>query len=267
MPRPGGRPTARCLATACPPAPRPARAAARRPRVTRRPRAPGHRVRGRLAVGEHEHEPGRSGVAPPSLPIKRRPRGHVGSAAQQIGDPPQTLGSIAEDPLQHGGRAALPSREDRLPTGDLPSGRDSGHDDLRVETAEGSGHDLSRYLAHTRSATGEVGLQLGGPLRPGRPGCLRTPERCMPRAPPGRSTPPPRPAQPRSAADGPSPGNRCSSDVLHSRYRRLSRPRRCRNRFSSGESSSRETGSQRERITGQRSSPLREKHRRAGHKS
>jgi hypothetical protein len=88
------------------------------------------------------------------------PRRRVGRPPQQIGDPAQALGLLAENPLQHRGRALQPSLEDRLAVGDLPPGGNGPHDNLRVEAAEGGSHDLSRHVAHARAPTGEVRLQL-----------------------------------------------------------------------------------------------------------
>jgi hypothetical protein len=44
-----------------------------------------------------------------------------------LGDPIETLGLIAKDPLQHRARGPLPSLQDGLPADDLPPGLDSRH--------------------------------------------------------------------------------------------------------------------------------------------
>ena len=98
--------------------------------------------------------------AQPGVDRAACPRRRVGGPAEQLGDPSQALGLLAEDAPQHRGRAPLAGLEDGLPAGDLPAGRDRRHDHLRVEAAERGGHDLARHLAHARAATGEVGLQL-----------------------------------------------------------------------------------------------------------
>ena len=88
------------------------------------------------------------------------PRCRVGSPPKQVGDPGQAPRLVTEDALQHLGRASFPSVEDGLLAGDLPSHPDCRHNHLRVEASERGSDDLPNHLTHTRTPTGEVGLQL-----------------------------------------------------------------------------------------------------------
>jgi hypothetical protein len=58
------------------------------------------------------------------------PPSRGGGPAKQLGDPIETRGLIANDPLQHRGRGPLPILQDGLPAGDLPPGLDSRHHNL-----------------------------------------------------------------------------------------------------------------------------------------
>ena len=98
----------------------------------------------------------------PQPPIDRAagPR-RVGGAAEQVGDPRQTVWLVAQDPLEHGGRALFPGLEDVVAAGDLPAGRDHRDDHLGVEDRECARHDLAGDLAHAGPTAGEIRLQLG----------------------------------------------------------------------------------------------------------
>ena len=55
---------------------------------------------------------------------------------------------------------SLPSLEDGLPSGDLPTSLHSRHNHLRIEAAERGGDDFPRHATHARATTSEVRLRL-----------------------------------------------------------------------------------------------------------
>ncbi len=115
------------------------------------------------AARRAQHGPHRV-VGEPERPAARcRPGGSPTAwrrLPEQVGDPGEAGGLVAQDPSQHPGRPLLAGFEDRLSAHDLPPRRRRRHHDLGVEAGERCGHHLARHVTHAGAATCEVGLQL-----------------------------------------------------------------------------------------------------------